>query len=102
MSSGSYINVNDFNSNCLCKRGAIETQYDSFFADTQIFLSPEVVKNIKDSIFVLEKIIRNEKFKKTVFKDAYTEIENKVIEGGVLMSYDFHIADSIPKLINKY
>lgn len=90
----------DFNTGCFCvTRQNVSTPYDSFFAKTQVFLSYDVVSRIKQSIEVLEKTIKSEAFKQFVFKDDYEEMRGKNTDGGVLMSYDFHIDGSSPKLI---
>lgn len=89
----------DYNVGCFCVKRATSTPYDTFFAKTQVFLSKGVISNIERSINVLEKTITSEIFKEFVFKDRYNEIKDSSIHGGVIMSYDFHIDGSIPKLI---
>lgn len=92
-------NFHDFNTGCLCVKKEIITPYSMFFAKTQVFLSRDVILRLQDSINVLEKVITSDDFKKHIFKERYDAIKNTKIEGGVFMSYDFHINGNIPKLI---
>lgn len=89
----------DFNTGCLCGKHASETQYDAFFAKTHVFLSQEIISRIEKSITVLEKVITSVAFMKRVFAEAYTEIQAVPPQGGVIMSYDFHVDGDTPKLI---
>jgi hypothetical protein len=89
----------DFNDGCFCIKKEITTPYNMFFARTQIFLSSEIIFRLQDSVMVLEKTINSEAFKRKVFKEKYDEIKSSHVEGGVLMSYDFHIDGDVPKLI---
>jgi hypothetical protein len=92
-------NFKDFNDGCFCIKKEITTPYNMFFARTQIFLSSEIIFRLQDSVMVLEKTINSEAFKRKVFKEKYDEIKSSHVEGGVLMSYDFHIDGDVPKLI---
>lgn len=89
----------DSNSECLCKRTQEEGPYSRFFAKTHVFLSYPVLSKIEKSISLLEKIIKSEDFKKLVFKEVNDSRVDENVEGGILMSYDFHIDGDMPKLI---
>lgn len=92
-------NFQDFNRDCYCKKTTRTTPYDAFFAKTQVFLSSDVVSSIEKSIFVLEKVIKSDAFKKSICKDSDNISSYNSVDGGVLMSYDFHIDGTVPKLI---
>ncbi len=90
----------DFNTGCFCESHQnVSTPYDAFFAKTQVFVSGDVYSKIMQSIDVLEKAIMSKDFKRSIFKDRYDEIQDMNIDGGVFMSYDFHIDGNTPKLI---
>ena len=77
-------NFQYINENCICDLKKLDTNYAKFFGSGSIFLSKKVFENMKESIENIEKEIIRE-------KDTVT--------GGILMSYDFHLDDSNPKLI---
>ena len=93
------IRSQDFNAVCLCAKHGISTPYDTFFAKTHVFLSEENIRDIKRCVSVLEKTITSEAFKKRVFAETYEKLQDADIDGGVIMSYDFHIDEGVPKLI---
>ncbi|MFZ2152348.1 MAG: hypothetical protein WAV09_04560 [Minisyncoccia bacterium] len=73
------------NDNCLCDVKKLNTGYDMFFGNGAIFLSHKVFENIQKSIALVEARIKDQ--------------SNTKVNGGILMSYDFHIDGDIPKLI---
>ena len=95
----SYATFEDSNSQCLCKRIQEEGPYHRFFAKTHVFLSSSVLAKVEAGISLLEKTITSEDFKKILEKEIAHSFSNKDVEGGVLMSYDFHLDGETPKLI---
>lgn len=95
--SGETETSQDLNKNCFCNNQNLDSRYKVYFAGSPIFISKISLKNIQDSVRILEKLIRSNGFKETVFKTR--PLPYKEITGGLLMSYDFHLDKEVPKLI---
>lgn len=89
----------DLNHACLCVKHSSVTPYDAFFAKTHVFLTEKNIRDMKRCITILEKTVTSETYKKRVFAEAYNELEGVEVSGGVIMSYDFHLDEGNPKLI---
>ncbi len=77
-----YLYIND---NCFCDLEKTHSKYGKFFGNGSIFLSHKVYENIHKNIALVEAKIKDQSDTK--------------VNGGILMSYDFHINKDTPKLI---
>ncbi|MFA5132008.1 MAG: circularly permuted ATPgrasp domain protein [Candidatus Paceibacterota bacterium] len=94
---GGIKNFKDFNESCFCSTKDQESPYGNFSSHSAVFLSHAIVENIHASITVLEKTIRSSYFADLVSAEGDPISSNT--NGGLLMSYDFHLDEETPKLI---
>lgn len=86
----------DINNSCFCVNNSSDNDYQSFFSAKPVFISEKIQDDMGSVIGEIQEYISGPEFKKKVLKN---EFANKDINGGILMSYDFHIKDNTPKLI---
>lgn len=78
-------NSKEINEKCLCKV-SFETEFNNFFASAQVYISNQTFFLLKESISKIEQKLKEN-----------PDIAN--VSGGIVMSYDFHLENEIPKLI---
>lgn len=78
-------NSKEINEKCLCTV-SIEKEFSNFFASAQVYISSQTFFLLKDSISKIEQKLKGN-----------PHIAN--VSGGIIMSYDFHLENEIPKLI---
>ncbi|MBM9501630.1 circularly permuted ATPgrasp domain protein [Leptospira sp. 201903071] len=72
---------------------------DRFFASSASFLDPSDFFKIQKTIQVIQKILRIEKIRSEILKEFPENLRKRFSKGGVFLSFDFHLADEGPKLI---
>ncbi|AOP33376.1 circularly permuted ATPgrasp domain protein [Leptospira tipperaryensis] len=72
---------------------------DRFFASSASFLDPSDFTKIQKTIQVIQKILKNEKVRKEILKEFPENLKGRFSKGGVFLSFDFHLAEDGPKLI---
>lgn len=86
------VSFSTLNAECVCKIS--NATHQQFSSHSPLFLSKTVVDKIKERIVILEKLIHSQPF-----KDATHQGTEGSPSGGILMSYDFHLLNDVPKLI---
>ena len=84
------------NNSCFCVVKSSDYHFKDFFSAKSVFISKKIEDDMRSAIKVIEETIISRSFKNKVLESLYID---KDINGGVLMSYDFHIKDNEPKLI---
>lgn len=86
------VSVSTLNTECVCKIS--NTTNQQFSSQSPLFLSKNIVDSIKERIATLEKLIHSQPFKDVAHSNTTSSPS-----GGILMSYDFHLLNDTPKLI---
>jgi hypothetical protein len=69
------------------------------FSSTMVFISPEELTSMRETIEVIERTIVSEKFQQLALVAAPAVAQKNFGPHGVFMGYDFHLSDKGPKLI---
>ncbi|RHX87272.1 circularly permuted ATPgrasp domain protein [Leptospira stimsonii] len=77
----------------------LDSLTDRFFASSASFLDPSDFLKIRKTIQVIQKILKNEKVRKEILKEFPENLRGRFSEGGVFLSFDFHLSEEGPKLI---
>lgn len=72
---------------------------DRFFASSASFLDPSDFRKIERTIQVIQKILKNKIMRDEILKEFPENLRGRFSEGGVFLSFDFHLAEDGPKLI---
>ena len=91
------VNYKELNERCLCGGGNVKSPYAKFSSLSPVFISHKAKENIKEVLFIIEKVIHSDSFKKLLPTVPSWNIKNS--RGGILSCYDFHLVGDIPKLI---
>jgi len=72
-----------------------------YFAQTTIFLAPDILAQMKEQIRAIEDVIRLPKYVQAISKRAsFLEAASQQLKThGVFMGYDFHVTEDGPRLI---
>ncbi|EMY78119.1 circularly permuted ATPgrasp domain protein [Leptospira weilii serovar Ranarum str. ICFT] len=77
----------------------LDSLSDRFFSPSASFLDPHDLDSMKKTISVIQKILKYEKVRNELLKEFPERLKSRFSEGGVFLSFDFHLTDSGPKLI---
>ena len=75
--------------------GEMLSERPHYFANTSIFLSPDILEGINEQINAIESVIKSPGYRAAVMDKP----RPKHISPGVFMGYDFHITQDGPRLI---
>ncbi|TGK19927.1 circularly permuted ATPgrasp domain protein [Leptospira stimsonii] len=77
----------------------LDSLTDRFFASSASFLDPSDFLKIRKTIQVIQKILKNEKVRNEILKEFPENLRGRFSQGGVFLSFDFHLSEEGPKLI---
>ncbi|MCG6192718.1 circularly permuted ATPgrasp domain protein [Leptospira sp. FAT2] len=72
---------------------------ERFFSPSASFLDPNELNAIQTTVSTFQKSLKNEMVRKRLLRDFPEALKHRFSEGGVFLSFDFHLTDQGPKLI---
>ncbi|PJZ57851.1 circularly permuted ATPgrasp domain protein [Leptospira barantonii] len=92
-----------FHSKILKANGAEHLDIDalskSYFSSSAYFLDPKELDAIQATVSTFQRILKNHTVRKELLREFPEPLRERYSEGGVFLSFDFHLTDSGPKLI---
>lgn len=72
---------------------------ERFFSSSATFVDIVDLKLMKLTITTIQKILKYKNFRQEILKEFPSSLGNRFSEGGVFLSFDFHLSEDGPKLI---
>ncbi|TGL85763.1 circularly permuted ATPgrasp domain protein, partial [Leptospira yasudae] len=92
-----------FHSKILKANGAehldVNALSERFFSPSASFLDPKELDSMQSAVSTFQKILKNESVRKELLREFPESLKHRFSEGGVFLSFDFHLTDQGPKLI---
>lgn len=92
-----------FHSKILKANGAEHLDIDalskSYFSSSAFFLDPKELDAIQTTVSTFQRILKNHSVRKELLREFPERLRKRFSEGGVFLSFDFHLTEEGPKLI---
>ncbi|TGK31724.1 circularly permuted ATPgrasp domain protein [Leptospira gomenensis] len=72
---------------------------ERFFSQSASFLDPKDLNVIRNSVSTFQRVLKNESVRRELLREFPERLKERFSEGGVFLSFDFHLTDFGPKLI---